>query len=147
LQTSDALGAAAVQLGPRALGLGTQLNKAYGLSWGKAARFTAETFGLQATRATYCRASLRMAKKLEPTYEALIQATRKSPIVTPDETGWRAGGRRRWLWTFVGLTTTVYAIAAVALHAQGPGSLHGKWHEAARRRGPPGGGRGLSARL
>jgi transposase len=112
LQTSDALGAAAVQLGPRALGLGTQLNKAYGLSWGKAARFTAETFGLQATRATYCRASLRMAKKLEPTYEALIQATRKSPIVTPDETGWLAGGRRRWLWTFVGLTTTVYAIAA-----------------------------------
>lgn len=112
LQTSDALGAAAVQLGPRALALGIQLNKGYGLSWGKVARFIGETFGLQAARATYCRASLRMAKKLEPTYEALIQATRKSPIVTPDETGWRAGGHRRWLWTFVGMTTTVYAIAA-----------------------------------
>lgn len=112
LQTSDALGAAAVQLGPRVLALGTQLSKAYGLSWGKVARFVGETFGLKATRATYCRASLRTAKKLEPTYEALIQTTRKSPIVTPDETGWRAGGHRRWLWTFVGVTTTVYAIAA-----------------------------------
>ena len=112
LQTSDALGAAAVQLGPRVLALGTQLSKAYGLSWGKVARFVGETFGLKAARATYCRASLRMARKLEPTYEALIQTTRKSPIVTPDETGWRAGGHRRWLWTFVGVTTTVYAIAA-----------------------------------
>lgn len=112
LQTSDAIGAAAVQLGPRALSLGVQLNKAYGLSWGKVASFVGETFGLHAARATYCRASLRMAKKLEPTYEALIQTTRKSPIVTPDETGWRAGGHRRWLWTFVGVTTTVYAIAA-----------------------------------
>lgn len=112
LQTSYALGAAAVQLGPRALALGTQLNKAYGLSWGKVSRLVAETFGLQAARATYCRASLRMAKNLEPTYETLIQATRESPIVTPDETGWRAGGHRRWLWTFVGVTTTVYTIAA-----------------------------------
>ncbi len=112
LQTSDALGAAAVQLGPRVLSLGTQLNKGYGLSWGKVACLVGETFGLQAARATYCRASLRMAKKLEPTYEDLIQTTRKSPIVTPDETGWRAGGHRRWLWTFVGVTTTVYAIAA-----------------------------------
>lgn len=112
LQTSDAIGGAAVQLGPRVLALGTQLNKAYGLSWGKVAHLVDGTFGLKATRATYCRASLRIAKKLEPTYEALIQTTRKSPIVTPDETGWRAGGHRRWLWTFVGVTTTVYAIAA-----------------------------------
>lgn len=89
-----------------------QLNKAYGLSWGQVAHFVDGTFGLKAARATSCRAPLRQAKKLEPTYEALIQATRKSPMVTPDETGWRAGGHRRWLWTFVGVTTTVYAIAA-----------------------------------
>jgi hypothetical protein len=28
--------------------------------------------------------------RLEPTYRALIESVRNSPIVAPDETGWRA---------------------------------------------------------
>lgn len=112
LQTSDALGAAAVQLGPRVVGLATLLNKDYGMSWGKVARFVERSFGLRACRAAYCRASLRLASRLEPTYDALIGAVRSSSHVTPDETGWRVAGRRRWLWTFVGVRVTVYAIAA-----------------------------------
>ena len=32
-------------------------------------------------------------------------------MVTPDETGWRVGGVRHWLWTFVTPDTTVYASA------------------------------------
>ena len=35
---------------------------------------------------------------------------RNAPVVTPDETGWRVGGVRHWLWTFVTPDTTVYAI-------------------------------------
>lgn len=112
LQTSDALGAAAVQLGPRVIALAVLLNKGYGMSWGKVASFTERVFHLRASRATYCRASMRLAGKLEPTHEGLIQALRKASHATPDETGWRVGGHRRWLWTFVGPTITVYVIAA-----------------------------------
>ena len=31
-------------------------------------------------------------------------------MVTPDETGWRVGGERHWLWVFTTPDTTVYAI-------------------------------------
>ena len=33
-------------------------------------------------------------------------------MVTPDETGWRVGALRHWLWAFATPTTTVYAIRA-----------------------------------
>ena len=32
-------------------------------------------------------------------------------MVAPDETGWRVGGARAWLWAFVGAQVTVYRIA------------------------------------
>jgi hypothetical protein len=35
-----------------------------------------------------------------------------SPVVAPDETGWRVGGQRAWLWAFAGDGLTVYRIAA-----------------------------------
>jgi transposase len=46
LQTSDALGAARVQLGPHAITLAVQLNKQSGVSFGKIATLFRERFGL-----------------------------------------------------------------------------------------------------
>jgi transposase len=37
---------------------------------------------------------------------------RASPVVAPDETGWRVGGRRAWLWAFVADQLTVDRVAA-----------------------------------
>jgi len=42
----------------------------------------------------------RVAQKAEPTYQELVQQIRGSPSVTPDETGWKVGGRLWWMWTF-----------------------------------------------
>ena len=36
---------------------------------------------------------------------------RASRAVAPDETGWRIGGRKAWLWAFAGENVTVYLIA------------------------------------
>ena len=47
-----------------------------------------------------CQAMARMARKAEPTYDALIEQIRGSPSVTSDETGWRVGGRLWWMWAF-----------------------------------------------
>ena len=77
LQTSDALGAAGVQLGPGVVALVVELHTEMGVPLAKVAHLLRTTFGLQ---------------------------------VTPDETGWRVGGVRHWLWAFVTPDTTVYAI-------------------------------------
>ncbi len=110
LQTSDALGAAAVQLGPQAIALAVSLNKQYGLSFGKIAALFRTRFGLAVTPSAIVRALHRAAAKSQPTYAALCATVRTSPVVVPDETGWKVGGLLYWLWVFATATTTVYRI-------------------------------------
>jgi len=112
LQTSDALGAAAVQLGPQAVALAVILNKQLGLSFGKIVQLLRDRFGLTVTRGGLVHAVHRAARQAQPTYEALCATVRGSPVVTPDETGWKVGGHPWWLWAFVTRDTTVYAIQA-----------------------------------
>lgn len=109
-QTSDALGSAASQLGPRALALATQLNKGLGLPYGKTATVLEQAFGLQVSRGGLCQALARVARQAAPTYEALIEEVRRSPSVTPDETGWRVDGKLWWMWAFSTAQVTVYSI-------------------------------------
>ena len=112
LQTSDALGAAAVQLGPQAVALAVILNKQCGLSFGRIVRLLRDRFGLTVTRGGLVHAVHRGARQAQPTYEALCAQVRGSPVVTPDETGWKVGGHPYWLWAFATPETTVYAIEA-----------------------------------
>ncbi|MGH8518508.1 MAG: IS66 family transposase [Panacagrimonas sp.] len=110
LQTSDALGAAAVQLGPQAVALAVILNKQCGLSFGRIGQLLRDRFGLRVTRGGLVHAVHRAARHAQPTYEALCAQVRGSPVVTPDETGWKVGGHPYWLWAFATPTTTTYAI-------------------------------------
>jgi transposase len=109
-QTSDAVGSAASQLGARAVALATELNKGMGLSHGKTAAVLETAFGLEVSRGGLAQAFQRTARKAEPTYEKLVQQIRGSPSVTPDETGWKVGGRLWWMWAFSTDKLTVYSI-------------------------------------
>ena len=109
-QTSDAVGGAASQLGARAVALATELNKGMGLSHGKTAAVLETAFGLRVSRGGLAQAFQRTARKAEPTYEQLVQQIRGSPSVTPDETGWKVGGRLWWMWAFSSDKLTVYSI-------------------------------------
>ncbi len=109
-QTSNAIGGAASQLGPRALALATLLNKGLGLPYGKAATVLEQAFGLRVSRGGLCQAMERMAEKAEPTYQASVEQVRGSPSVTPEETGWKVGGQLWWMWVFSTAQVTVYAI-------------------------------------
>ena len=111
LQTSDAVGAAASQLGPRAHAAMAMMNKELGLSHGKVARFFRELFGISIARATSARSMLRTADRCRPAYEEIRAAVRASERVMPDETGWRIGGRPAWLHVVVGPTATCYVVA------------------------------------
>ena len=110
LQTSDALGAAAVQLGPALVASAVILNKQMGLSFGKIATLLRQHYGIRVSSSGLVRAVHRAARRAEPTYNDLRRQLRNSPVVTSDETGWKVGGYLRWLWAGVSEKTTVYLI-------------------------------------
>jgi transposase len=110
LQTSDALGAAAAQLGPDAQATVFELNKQGGLSHGKVTRCLESLFGIRLSRGGSAHTVLRAAGRCEPVYEAVRQTVAQSDWVVPDETGWRVGGHPAWLHTLVGPEATAYAI-------------------------------------
>jgi transposase len=112
-QTSDALGAAGVQLGPRAVAQAAWLSKNLGLPASKIARLFAY-HGLSVTPGGVTQAVARAGRRAKPTYDALVTGVRASPVVAPDETGWRVGGAKAWLWAFVGSALVVYHIATGA---------------------------------
>lgn len=109
-QISDALGAAANQIGPNALAFAVDLNKSAGVPDAKIANFFRDAFELSVNRSTLRRAFLRAARKAEPLYEKINVIVRTSGLVYPDETGWKVAGRRAWLWTFVSPDATLYVI-------------------------------------
>src|SRR5271166_5679639 len=96
--------------GRRAVALASELNKGLGLSYGKTAAVLDTAFGLQVSRGGLAQALHRVAQKAEPTYQELVQQIRGSPSVTPDETGWKVGGRLWWMWAFCSENLTVYCI-------------------------------------
>ena len=100
LQTSDALGAAGAQLGPGVAAVVVELHTELGMPLGKVARFLRTTFGLSVTAGGLAHLLHRTARDAAPAYAALCQQVRESDMVTPDETGWRVGALRHWLWVF-----------------------------------------------
>ena len=69
-----------------------------------------ERFGLTVTPGGLVQVLHRAARVAAPTYAALCAQIRGSPVVSPDETGWRVGAVRHWLWAFATPETTVYRI-------------------------------------
>jgi transposase len=102
LQTSDATGAAQSQIGPNAQASIVYLNKRSGMSYGKIADYFHEANGIHINPSTASRVVLRAADKLQPAYEEIRQSLKNSTVITPDETGWRQGGRPVWLHAWVG---------------------------------------------
>jgi transposase len=110
LQTSDALGACASQVGPEAQAAAVMLNKELGLSQGKISRFFQSFFGIKLSRSGSCRIMLRAADRCEENYQSIVRKVQQSPWIVPDETGWRIGGRLAWLHAAVAEDAVAYLI-------------------------------------
>ena len=115
-QTSDALGAAAVQIGPNALGLAAELKHEMGLPYGKTAQVLRTATDLALQRSTLARASQRLAAKCQPTYQRLILHLRQGEVAHVDETGWKVGGQTAWLWVFANDEVSLYVIDPTRAH-------------------------------
>jgi transposase len=96
-QISNVTGAAGVQFGPRLIALSATLNKECGVSYERIARLLETMFGVHAGRSSLNRAVLRLARVARPLSEKIGRRVRSSPMLSPDETGWKIGGHKAWL--------------------------------------------------
>lgn len=126
-QTSDALGAAGVMLGPVAVAFAAWLKVGLGVPMSKTAQVLQRLGGLTVTPGGLHRALHRVAGDADSTYQALIAALRASAAVAADETGWRINGDSAWLWAYVGDDVTVYDIAAGRGYDQAAAVLGGDY--------------------
>jgi transposase len=109
-QTSDALGAAAAQIGPDAPSLIALLKNKLGLSYGDITTLMKDAWGLELTRGAAAHIVRRAGERAEPVYNTLKAMMPGCHTVYPDETGWKIGGRLCWRWDFVTDLFTVYVI-------------------------------------
>ena len=109
-QTSQALGAAAVQFGPRVVAMGLELHVRMGLSFRKLSEFLVRFLGLKAAPSSFARAMRRLAKKMRGTRDEILQALRASTSCHGDGTGWRVGGESACLHTVCTKTEALYLV-------------------------------------
>src|SRR5262249_37538534 len=109
-QTSDALGAAAVQFGPRLLGLAADLKHRLGVSYRKCSSLLLTLTGLVVCSAALVRSGHRLRRLAQPSYDLLVAAARHSAVQHVDETGWKIGGRSAWVGVFADAHGPLYRI-------------------------------------
>ncbi len=108
-QTSTARGAAATQIGPKALALSADLHYLQGVPFDKV-REHLEHLGLGVSTSAIVRAMNRLAKRGEATFEALLELVLSQEVLHIDETGWSIEGEPCVLWVLSGAEATVYFV-------------------------------------
>ena len=109
-QTSDAIGAAAHQIGPNALAFAVDAKYRLGIPLRKICDLLERIFLLPIAPGTIVRASQRIARAAAPTFQQLLAELRASGVVNVDETGWRVLGKNAWLWVFTTPQLTIYCV-------------------------------------
>lgn len=110
-QTSAAKGSASTSLGPNAVALALELQFRFKLSKTKTCAILAEFFGISLTPGGLVALSHRMAAKLSPEYQQLLQEVQQSSHIHADETGWYVGTPGYQLCVFTNHSVTLYHIA------------------------------------
>jgi len=111
-QTSDALGAAGSGVGPKAKAWASWLHYGMGLSFRCCAQVLAH-LGLKVSAGAICKSSAAQASTdLVKVHRDLVATANASPSVTMDETGWRVGGNKKWLWVAATERVTLCWVAA-----------------------------------
>jgi transposase len=113
------------QQGPRLQGLVALLGGVYRLSKRPISNLLADVFGIPLCTGAVCKLERQTARVLEPVVGKLRAYVRGRPI-NMDETGWREGRQRAWLWVAATTFVTIFHIAssrssAVVRHLLGPG--------------------------
>ncbi len=97
--------------GPRLQAVLAVLAGAYRLSKGQIRRLAADLFGLAISTGMISKLERAAAATLEAPYHELAVSVHEADAVNIDETSWRQGRTKAWLWATVTATATVFTIA------------------------------------
>lgn len=110
-KTREPLPAGFQTFGPRLRATLSAMTGRFRLSKREAQQFAHEVLGIQLSLGSISNLEGAVSKELADAVEAAREFLRRRPVVHPDETGWREGKRKSWLWTAVGHLVTVFRIS------------------------------------
>jgi transposase len=96
--------------GPRLRAVLTLLTGRYRLSKREAVQCVADVFGVTLALGSVSGVEQMMSAALAPIVAEAAQAVQQAPVANLDETSWRQGRQRAWLWTVVTAAVTVFRI-------------------------------------
>jgi hypothetical protein len=67
--------------------------------------------GINLTAGALSQATRSTSTALVPVQDSIVQAVNDSPMIVPDESGWRVGGEGAWLWAVSSARATAYWVA------------------------------------
>jgi transposase len=105
-------GVSASCFGPRLQAVLAALSGAYRLSKRQVRQVAGDLLGLSISTGMIAKLERRSALALTDPCRELAEAVHEAEVVDVDETGWREGGRRAWLWAATTESATVFTIAA-----------------------------------
>lgn len=96
--------------GPRLQALVVMLSAVYRLSKRNIQRLMSDYLSVDLSVGSISKLESSMSKALEQPVEAAKVLVREQPVAHADETGWREGNRRAWLWTVVTSVAIVFVV-------------------------------------
>jgi transposase len=98
--------------GPGIEALVSYLHERHHVGYERLVELCRDVFGLTISQGGIENVLRRLVERARPTYAALGQTVRGSPVINSDETGARVAGRTRWQWTFQTPEASYHVIAA-----------------------------------
>jgi len=97
--------------GPGIEALVSYLHERHHVGYERLVEVCRDVFGLRISQGGVENALRRLVERARPTYAAIREAVRGSPVINSDETGARVAGRTRWQWAFQTPTASYHVIA------------------------------------
>jgi transposase len=97
--------------GPGIEALVSYLHERHHVGYERLVELCRDVFGLAISQGGIGNALRRLVERARPTYAAIGQTVRGSPVINSDETGARVAGRTCWQWTFQTPAASYHLIA------------------------------------
>src|SRR5215210_1091557 len=97
--------------GPGIEALLSYLHERHHVGYERLVELCRDVFGLAISQGGGENALRRLVERARPTYAAIREAVRGSPVINSDETGARVAGRTRWQWVFQTPEASYHVIA------------------------------------
>jgi len=98
--------------GPGIEALVSYLHERHHVGYERLVELCRDVFGLAISQGGIENALRRLVERARPTYAAIGQTVRGSPVINSDETSARVAGRTQWQWTFQTPEASYHVIAA-----------------------------------